>query len=126
MEKRARPDKPDQIERYHECRIEVKNASLRTMRNVRVVKEHTGMMLLRPMTMPFDLTRAELHDLNPLCSALVPIAHWPHPKIRAGMAAGPSALIYGPIEVTVSGDDVPPTRRTFMFDWQREPMIYDA
>lgn len=57
LERREHPSRPDGIEHYHECRIEVRNASPKTIRNVRVVKEHTGMMPLRPVTMPFDLTR---------------------------------------------------------------------
>jgi len=41
------------------------------------------------------------------------------------MLAGPSALEYGPIKVTVSADDVPPTVRVFQFDYQAEPMLFD-
>lgn len=109
----------------HEYRVEVWNTSDKTVRNVRVVTEHTGMMPVRPTPMPFDQTKAELRDIHPYCSALAPVLHWPHPTIRAGMLAGPSALEYGPIRVTASGDDVPPASRIFNFDYQREPMIYD-
>ncbi len=75
--------------------------------------------------MPFDLTKAEVHDIHPGCSVLVPIVQWPHPIIQAGMLAGPSALEYGPIHVIASGDDVLPARCTFKFDYQRVPMIYN-
>jgi hypothetical protein len=45
--------------------------------------------------------------------------------VRTNMLGGPSAPEYGPIQVTASGDNVLPTRRTFRFDCLREPMIYD-
>jgi len=125
MESRTNPNRADESVPYWEYRVEIKNVSPQTVRNVRVVKEHLGAMPIRPASMPFDLTKKELHDINPGCSALIPIAQWPHPIIQAGMLAGPSALEHGPIQVNASGDDVLPTKRTFKFDYQRTPMIYE-
>jgi hypothetical protein len=64
-------------------------------------------------------------DIKPGCSRLVPVIRWPHPKVQAGMLAGPSALEYGPVKVTASGDDAVPAVRVFEFDYQAEPMLYD-
>lgn len=118
---------PADFEHYHECRVEIRNSSSRrTVKNVRVVIEHIGIMPRRPMAMPFDSTQSDLHDLHPQCSALAPVARWPHPKIRPGALAGASAEAYGPIAVSVSGDDVLPARKVFKFDWQRDVMIYEG
>jgi len=100
-----------------EYRGEVRNASGKTVKNVCVVKEHVSTMPRGLGSDPFDMTRTELNDLHPYCSAMVPILRRPPP--------GKAAHEFGPIRVTASGDDVPPSRRAFNFDQQREPMIYD-
>lgn len=125
LESRKHPNKPDEFVPFHEYRIEVRNISSKTVKNVRVIKEHTGALPVRPTYTQSDLTKTEVYDIHPGCSVLVPIVQWPEPIIQAGMLAGSSALEYGPIRVTASGDDVPPAKHAFKFDYQRTPMIYD-
>lgn len=109
----------------HEYRVDIHNPTMRTIRNVSVTVEHAGQMSVRPVDAFLDKTWTQVCDLKPGCAELVAILRWPHPKVQPGMLAGPSALCYGPIVVTASGDDIPPTHRIFWFDYQREPMIFD-
>lgn len=110
---------------YFETRLEVKNRSNKTVRNVRVSVARIGVISTRPAPMPFDTSRTPAIDINPGCFELVPIIRWPHPRIQAGMAAGESAVAYGPIEVVISADDTPAVIHRFNFDYQKDPMIYD-
>jgi hypothetical protein len=103
----------------------VHNISDRTVRNVHVSKQHSGSMPVRPELMVFDDTKTKGRDIRPGEAALVPIARWWHPVRQPGLLAGESALEYGPIVVTVTADDVAAARRTFRFDYDRVPMIFD-
>jgi hypothetical protein len=110
---------------FWEYRVEVKNNSQRTIRNVSVTIEHLGQCPLRPRDQIFDKINKISCDLKPGCSELVPVVRWPIPKIQAGMLAGLSALEYGPIKIIASGDDSKPSVRTFNFDYQTEQMLFD-
>src|SRR6267142_2502962 len=74
---------------FWEYRVEIKNKSSKTVKNVSVTTEHTGQIPIR----------------------------------QVGMLAGDTALEYGPIKVTVSGDDTKPATRVFSFNYQEEPMM---
>lgn len=110
---------------YWEYRIEVKNNSAKTLRNVRVTTEHTGMMPVRPYDQEFDNPKSTACDIQPWRSRLVPILKWTIPVIQEGMLAGDSAREYGPIKVVASADDVAPATRIFHFDYQRTPMVFE-
>ena len=111
---------------FHEYRVAIFNPTARTIRNVVVTVESLGDAGFRPMGATFDRDQAPKRDINPGCFELVPVLRWPHPKIQAGNLAGPSALVgYGPLVVTASGDNTAPAERTFWFDYQREPMLFD-
>lgn len=110
---------------FWEYRVEVKNVSSRTVRNVAIEVEHTGAMPMRPVDTWFDKTRNARTDLEPGHSELVPVVRWPIPTIQVGMLAGPSALAYGPVKVTARGDDVQKVEHVFQFDYQRTPMIFE-
>jgi hypothetical protein len=110
---------------FWEYRVEIKNNSQRTVRNVSVTVEHTGGMPLRPVDSIFDKNRKTSCDLKPGCSELIPIIRWPIPAIQAGMLAGSTALEYGPVTVMASADDARPTMRIFKFDYQAEPMLFN-
>ena len=75
--------------------------------------------------MPFDKDQSQRIDINPGCTELVTILRWPHPRIQAGMLAGPAALEYGPIVIVAGAEDTLPQRRVFQFDYQQTPMIFD-
>jgi len=106
-------------------RVELRNNSSKTLRNVRISAEALGQIANRPLDMPFDKTQNFTIDINPNCSELVTILRWPHPKVQVGMLAGPSALEYGPIKIIASADNVPSKSRIFKFDYQKTPMIFD-
>jgi hypothetical protein len=110
---------------YWEHRVEVRNNSQRTLRNVSVTTEHLGQLPMRPADQMFDKTQTTSCDLKPGCSELVPVVRWPNPKVQAGMLADRSAVEYGPIKVTASADDTVPCVRTFKFDYQTEQMLFD-
>jgi hypothetical protein len=110
---------------YWEHRVEIRNNSRRTLRNVSVTTEHLGQLPVRPADQTFDRTKTTSCDLKPGCSELVPVVRWPNPKIQAGMLADRSALEYGPIKITASADNIMPCVRTFKFDYQTEQMLFD-
>lgn len=109
---------------FWQYRVEIKNNSMRTVRNVSVTTEHMGPMRKRPEDQPFDKIKKTSCDIKPGCSELVFVKRWPL-KIQPGMLMGSDALAYGPIKITASGDDVLPVTRIFQFDYQRTPMIFD-
>jgi hypothetical protein len=108
-----------------EYRVEIKNRSSKTLRNVSVASEHVGQMPIRPMDLVFDKTKAKVCDIKPGHSELVSVLRWPIPIRQVGMLAGPTAAEYGPIKLTATADDSLPTTREFDFDYQLEPMLRD-
>jgi hypothetical protein len=111
---------------FWEYRVEIKNNSMQTLRNVSVTTERLGQLPQRPFDHMFDKIKEKKCDIKPQTSELVPVLRWPIPIRQSGMLAGPSALLgYGPLKITASADDVLPYIRTFNFDYQVEPMIFD-
>jgi len=111
---------------YWEHRVEIRNNSLKTIRNVMVTIERTGQSPQLPFSPPFKRPQADKCDINPGCSELVQVNIWPHPKRQVGMACGESAWIYGPIKVTASGDDTPSVVRIFAFNYETDQMLFDV
>ncbi len=110
------------IGNYWEYRAEIKNTSPKTVRNVSVTIEAIGPLPYRPTDAIFDKIKQPVCDLKPGCSELAPVVRWPIPIRQAGMLVGDA---YGPLKITASGDDVPPTFRTFRFNYESEPMLSD-
>ncbi len=108
---------------FWEYRVEIKNNSSKTIRNVSVTIECTGLVSERPVDQVFDKSRTTTCDLKPGAGELVSVRQWPIPIAQEGMLAGSSALKQ--IEVVAVADDVPPITRTFQFDYQRKPMLFD-
>lgn len=108
---------------FWEYRALIKNNSSRTLRNVKAVVEAIGPMPTRPEPSHFDINKQNLIDLNPQEEALALIRRWFNPPIVVGMVCGVDA--YGPIKMTVSADDVPPTIKLFHFDPMQTPMIFE-
>ena len=107
---------------YWEYRVEIKNNSSKTLRNVSSATEAIGPMPQRPADQLFDKNKKTTYDIKPWCSELVPVARWDIPIIQPGMLVGEG---YGPIKVIASADDTKPSVRIFKFDYMREPMLYD-
>jgi hypothetical protein len=76
---------------YWEYRMEIKNGSNKTIRNVAVTVARIGASPEKPRRVDFVRLSAESCDLQPGCSELAAIVRWPIPKIQVGMLAGPSA-----------------------------------
>jgi hypothetical protein len=108
---------------FWEYRALIKNASAKTLRNVKVTVEAIGPMPTRPEPSQFDINKKHLVDLNPEEEALVLVRRWYNPAIVAGMVCGTD--MYGPIKMTASADDVWPTMKLFHFDPERTPMIFE-
>ena len=108
---------------FWEYRALIRNNSPTTLRNVKAVVEAIGPMPSRPEPSYFDINKQQLIDLNPHDEALAVIRRWFNPPIVVGMASGTD--IYGPIKMTVSANDVPPTAKLFHFDPERTPMIFE-
>jgi hypothetical protein len=111
---------------HWEYRIEVENTSNKTVKNCHVQIERTGYFSVRPVHSKFDINKKKSCSIQPKCKVLIPIHWWCEPRIEAGLLAGDDVpKYYGPIKVTVSGDDILPTVKEFQFDYQKEPMIYE-
>lgn len=109
---------------YWEYRVEIKNTSQKTLRNVAVTVERIGPSPEKPHRADFVRLNADRCDLQPGCSELAAIIRWPHPKAQVGMLAGPSAWGYGPVCVIASADDVPPAERRFAFNYETDQMLF--
>jgi hypothetical protein len=110
---------------YWEYRVEIKNNSAKTIRNVMVIVERTGQCPEMSYVPPFKRTQLEKCDINPGWSELVKVITWPQPKILEGMLAGESAWAYGPVKVTASADDTPAAVKLYAFNYQKEQMFFD-
>jgi hypothetical protein len=108
---------------HWEYRALIKNNSSKTLKNVKAIVEAVGPLPHRPEPSYFDINKQQLIDLHPQDEALAIIRRWYNPPIVVGMAAG--ADMYGPIKMTVSANDVPPTTKFFHFDPERTPMIFE-
>jgi hypothetical protein len=107
-----------------EYRVEIKNNSSKTIRNVSLESEFIGQIPEGPFEHTFDKTNKTYCDLKPKCSAFITVLRWPA-RPQPGMLAGSGAVAYGPIKITASADDTKQSIRIFNFDYQKEPMIYD-
>jgi hypothetical protein len=116
------------ITHFWEYRVAIKNASLKTVRNVSVTTDWVDRipgLTSVPYDQLFKRTKTKTVDLKPQCEELIPVLTWPHPRIQPGMLAGESILGYGKLKVLASGDDVPPTERYFKFNYERDPMLFN-
>jgi hypothetical protein len=109
---------------YWEHRVDVKNNSLKTLKNVKITTEHVGPMPVRPTNQVFDKIKQIACDLHPGCAELVPVIRWPIPKMQPGMVTGPTKMEYGPIRITASADNIPPCVKVFNFNFQTEQMLF--
>jgi hypothetical protein len=101
----------------------VRNNSANTVRNVKVTVEAIGpLQPTRPELSVFDVNKQQLTDLHSREENLFIIRRWSNPPIEEGMMIGGA---YGPIKVTVSGDDVLPVTKLFRFDPSEQPMIVE-
>ena len=109
-----------------EYRVEIKNNSPQTLRDVLVTREHLGRMAIRPIEVVFDRTKSNFCDLNPYTSELVKVLSWPIPIKQPGMLSSETALEYGPIKLVASAADTLPAIKHFEFDYQKEPMLREV
>lgn len=109
---------------FWQYRVEIQNISSVTLRNVRLTVESMGALPKRQESGIFDIDKSKMMaHLHPDGRRLVVVLAWSHPVIQAGMVIGENA--YGPLKITVSADDTVPVIRTFRFDYQRTPMLFD-
>jgi hypothetical protein len=110
---------------FWEHRVEIRNNSLATLRNVAVTLERTGTVPVKPQRAFFIRAKTESCDINPGCSELVLVNRWPIHKPQVGSLAGPSAWGYGPIKVIASADDTVPTETVFDFNYETDQMLFE-
>lgn len=109
-----------------EYRVEIKNNSSQTLRDVLVTREHLGRMAIRPTDVVFDRTSKNFCDINPHTSELVKVLGWPIPINQPGMLSSETALEHGPIKVVASAADTLPAIKYFEFDYQKTPMLREV
>ena len=110
---------------FWEHRVEIRNNSFLTLRNVAVTVERVGQMPVKPQRAPFTRTNTDSCDINPGCSELVLVNRWPEPKRQEGMLASESALAYGPIKVIASADNTLAAETVYDFDYQTDQMLFE-
>ena len=110
---------------FWEHRVEIRNNSTVTLKGVSVFVEKTGPLPVKRHKAIFDRTMTETCDINPGCSEFVLVNRWAAEKRQAGMLAGNSAWGYGPIEVTETAENVPPTMRVFDFNYDTDQMLFE-
>ena len=113
------------IGNFWEHRVEVKNNSLVTLRNVVVTVEKIGPMPVMAQRATFVRTGLNYCDINPGCSELVLVNRHPHPKIQEGSLAGRSAWGYGPIKIVVSADNTLPAETIYDFNYETDQMLFE-
>ncbi|MGA8221161.1 MAG: deaminase [Candidatus Acidiferrales bacterium] len=104
-------------------RVEIRNNSSKSVKNVSVTREHVGQMPIRPVDLIFDKTKKPVCDINPDHSELAVVFNWPIPTNPVGLLSGPTAREYGPIKLIASAADTLPTTKVFEFDYQQSPML---
>jgi len=109
-----------------EYRVEIKNNSSQTLRDVLVTREHLGQMSIRPIEVVFDRTKKNFCDINPHTSELAIVVRWPIPITQPGMLSSETALEYGPIKLVASAADTLPAIKVFEFDYQKVPMLREV
>jgi pyrimidine deaminase RibD-like protein len=109
-----------------EYRVEIKNNSSQSLRDVLVTREHLGRMPIRPTEVVFDRTGKNFCDINPHASELVKVLGWPIPIKQPGMLSSETALEYGPIKLVASAADTLPAIKYFEFDYQKTPMLREV
>jgi hypothetical protein len=98
--------------------IEIKNNYFLTLKNVSVTAEYIMEGIpAKSKDLRFDKTGTTRWDINPECSELAALFSWPK--------ANSSTPNCGQIKVTAGADDTKSARRTFNFDSQKVPMIFD-
>ena len=107
-------------------RVEIRNDSSKTVKNVSVTREHVGQMPIRPVDLIFDKTKKPVCDINPNHSELAVVFNWPIPTNPVGLLSGTTAREYGPIKLIASAADTLPTTKVFEFDYQQSPMLREV
>ena len=110
---------------FWEHRIEIRNNSTVTLRNVVVMMECTGSMPQKPEKATFTRTKTDSCDINPRCSELVRVTRWSVNKSQVGFLTGKAAWGYGPIEIVASADNVIPVKAVFDFNYQSDQMLFE-
>lgn len=110
---------------YWECRVQITNASLKTLRNVSVTVERRGPLSERPYDSLFSRNQLPVCDIKPRCWELAAVVRWPQPKKLPGMLSGPSAWVYGPFVITASADDALPITKCFQFNYETDQMLFE-
>lgn len=111
---------------YWEHRVEIRNNSPITLRNVVVTFQHDGAQPRAPQRALFARTKTESCDLNPGCSEMVIVSHLWHPKYgRIGQLSGPSGWGHGPIIVIASADNTAPAEKVFDANPETDQLLFE-
>jgi hypothetical protein len=105
-----------------EYRVGIRNKSNRTVRNVRVSVESSGLMPVDPHDLGFLKDSKDCRDIPPHYTEFVPVWYvWPP---QPGDAWGPTATAFhGPIRIIARGDDVAPSEALFEYCPEETPVL---
>ena len=105
-----------------EYRIKVQNASSKTVRNVRLSKESSGLIPQLPVDLVFQKDQKQSRDLQPACYEFVPV-FWQYPPQAGDACRETATAFHGPIKIIASGDDVLPEECEFDYYPEQVPAI---
>ena len=105
-----------------EYRVKIQNTSSKTVRNVRISRESSGLIPELPSDLIFQKDGKQTRDLQPNGSEYVAVLRKFPPQ--AGDAWGETAkAFHGPIKIIASGDDIPQTECEFDYYPDQIPAI---
>jgi hypothetical protein len=105
-----------------EYRVKIQNISSKTVRNVRISRESSGLIPELPSDLVFQKNGKQTRDLQPKVSEYIAVL-WKFPP-QAGDAWGETATAFhGPIKIIVRGDDVSPVECEFDYYPDQIPVI---
>lgn len=105
-----------------EYRVKIQNTSSKTVRNVRLSRESSGLIPELPSDLVFQKDGKQNRDLHPKVPEYVAVL-WKFPP-QAWDAWGETATAFhGPIKIIASGDDVAPAECEFDYYPDQLPVI---
>lgn len=111
----------------HLYRVLLKNASDKTIEDVRATVETTGSHGMIPQLANFQINDQPVFTLHPGEEKFIDVIKWPHPIRQAGFPTGETARqMYGDLKISVTAKEMQQIVKILKFDYEKEPMISES
>jgi hypothetical protein len=109
-----------------EYRALIRNTHDKTIKGVRATVETLGTRPMKQEFALFQINQEQAIDLHPLDEKFIVVLRWWYPARQAGLPYGESFYeLTGDLKIVVNAEDTLPAIRTFRFDYDKEPMLFD-